>query len=257
MEDITTTLKCKNCGAELTGPFCHSCGQKYIDHRITLKSTVSQFFSSVMNLERGLLFTTFEFLRRPQKVTSDYLNGRTQPYFHPFRYVFIWTTLQLLLAFSTGMMEAIQESVVQGQMTNAQQQEAMNKINSYMSPILMASIPFLALTTYLLFRRPKYNYAEHLIYNSYAYGTVTFAGFLVILIYLLTDIKSGWLNVASFGVSIILNFYFFLKVFEGNKIIIFLKGILTVMLWFIGISILVTALMLVLQATGQINFTNQ
>ena len=46
---------CSNCESPLTdgAEFCHKCGQKNIDVRLTVKELFSQLFNNVFNVEGG------------------------------------------------------------------------------------------------------------------------------------------------------------------------------------------------------------
>ena len=71
---------CKNCGTQLQGEYCHNCGQKWIDDRLTMKKLCVDAFDSITNIETGFLKTTFGFIKRPTEVFHHYITGSTKPY---------------------------------------------------------------------------------------------------------------------------------------------------------------------------------
>ena len=50
-EEATTTppyKHCLNCGSELQGPYCHTCGQQAVDPRPSVKSFVMEYIQSCL-----------------------------------------------------------------------------------------------------------------------------------------------------------------------------------------------------------------
>lgn len=84
-----TATNCKNCGAEVSAPYCSSCGQQHIDRRLTLRAILIELLNSITNIESGFGKTCVDMLRRPVVVLNKYLQGATKDYFKPFRFAFI------------------------------------------------------------------------------------------------------------------------------------------------------------------------
>lgn len=78
---------CKNCSFEVTGKYCHHCGQKAIS-----KHSYRALFQNALgalNLTSGIFLTLARLLLSPNKLTNDYLFGNTKKYTHPFTLFFI------------------------------------------------------------------------------------------------------------------------------------------------------------------------
>ncbi len=77
---------CSNCHSPLINKagFCHTCGQKNTDGRLTLKELFSQFFNNVFNLD-SKIFRTIGAILIPGKLTNAFLNGQRLKYYHPIR----------------------------------------------------------------------------------------------------------------------------------------------------------------------------
>ncbi len=77
---------CSNCHSPLISKadFCHMCGQKNIDVRLTVKELFSQFFDNVFNLD-SKIFRTLGAVLIPGKLTNAFLSGQRQKYYHPIR----------------------------------------------------------------------------------------------------------------------------------------------------------------------------
>ncbi len=78
--------KCLNCHAELSeaARYCHQCGQKNFDGRISLKEFINHFFENVFNLD-SRIFQTITKLCIPGKLTIEYFKGKHRTYYHPIR----------------------------------------------------------------------------------------------------------------------------------------------------------------------------
>jgi hypothetical protein len=98
---------CANCGAERLGDYCQSCGQHYLDGRLTIRRLWREFASRVFNLNRGLLATFVGLIRRPGHVAADYVGGKRRCYTNPLSYLLLASAFSLLmLQFSEGALEA-------------------------------------------------------------------------------------------------------------------------------------------------------
>ncbi len=239
MEELTEST-CKNCGESLSNAYCPNCGQKVLHDRITIRTSLSQFWASVFNVEKGLWFTLKMMMINPKKVFDDYLSGNRLKYMHPFRFAIILLTIQTFLMLSTGLYEDIQQSVSQasGQKVNALQQGVTEFINMHMNLIIAFSIPFLALGTKLLFRSAKYNYAEHLVMQSFAYGQVVAIGIVTLpLQFFLKDLPIGFRLISGL-LSIGYLTYVYISTFQQRPVLVLLKTIVVFFFWFIGMMII-------------------
>ena len=80
---------CLNCGAALSGRYCHICGQENTEPKETVWSLVSHFFNDITHFD-GKFFSTVKYLiTKPGFLSAEYLKGRRASYLHPIRmYVF-------------------------------------------------------------------------------------------------------------------------------------------------------------------------
>lgn len=84
---------CKNCQHQYSeaDKFCGNCGQKKTAHTLTLSELVTNFWSSVFNLD-NTLFKTLKYIWAPWKLTQFYVDGKRQSFFNPMR-LFLVTLL--------------------------------------------------------------------------------------------------------------------------------------------------------------------
>tara|TARA_R110002072_G_scaffold12269_5_gene53494 strand:- start:1185 stop:2048 length:864 start_codon:yes stop_codon:yes gene_type:complete len=229
---------CKSCGQQFEGNYCPSCGQKKIVNRLVLKDSVRHLFGVMVNFERGLWHSSILMFKNPAKVINDYINGITKPYIHPFRYLFLWLTIQIFLMFSTGLFDMIQSQMaleLQAQQQDSEFQLAVNQaIRKYMQIFFVLSIPFLAWGTRLLFRKKRLNFAEHLVVNSFGYGTTLLMSTLILPLYFFVGDNLMKIQMLSLILNIAIHAYIYKRVFEERIIPTILKSIMAVVFWLIG-----------------------
>lgn len=93
---------CLNCGTELNGMYCHSCGQ----HASTPTPKVSGFIMEYLNnaffWDPNLLSTLWKLLCKPGYITRQYISGKFVSYVHPLKLnmfiLFVFITLFLLFS---------------------------------------------------------------------------------------------------------------------------------------------------------------
>ena len=91
------TVKCLNCGDTFTGNYCPTCGQSAAVGPIT-PHKVMRGAMDVWGLGGILLLRNLGHLMlRPGYLIADYLHGRRQMYFPPFKTLFLVAALNLVL----------------------------------------------------------------------------------------------------------------------------------------------------------------
>lgn len=96
--DIPPGTPCANCQTPLIGQHCHACGQLAEDfHKSIWKLTV-EAVESLLHLDGRLFSTLPELLRRPGRLTREYLDGKRASQVAPFRMFLVI----LLIAFFVG-----------------------------------------------------------------------------------------------------------------------------------------------------------
>lgn len=103
--DYTTTnaaVECLNCGTSYRGNYCPMCGQSAKVSRISIHK-VMRGAMDVWGLGNNLLLKNVgHLLFRPGYLIADYLHGRRQTYFPPFKTLFLLAALNLLLEHMAG-----------------------------------------------------------------------------------------------------------------------------------------------------------
>ena len=101
---------CRNCGDSFQGNFCPRCGQSANTPRLGSKSAFKIFLDTWGLGTHGLLRTIWYLLTRPGYMIGDYIDGRRQLYFPPFKSLFVVGTIfAIIYALGGGFSdEAIQ-----------------------------------------------------------------------------------------------------------------------------------------------------
>ena len=95
---IPMTTTCKNCGKDLHGKYCSSCGQKIIlPEDKKLRHLVTEFFHHFTHLDGKFLKTLKKLLCFPGAVTRDISMGITVPHFKLSALFLVGTIIYYLL----------------------------------------------------------------------------------------------------------------------------------------------------------------
>jgi hypothetical protein len=81
-EGHTQEKQCLNCGAQLTGPYCHQCGQHAHVHR-TLSAFFHDLLHGVFHLEGKIWRTLPLLVWKPGELTRRYIDGRRASFVSP------------------------------------------------------------------------------------------------------------------------------------------------------------------------------
>lgn len=217
------------------GEYCHVCGQKRIEKRFKLKSVLTDLFHSITNIENGFTKTTIDGIIRPGELFHNFITGATRNYMKPFRFAFIWATVSTLILIYSGVFDLQQESVMEtfGQPEqDALQMQMTNKINEFirkfMSLTVLMIIPFNALGSWVVFmgskyqrdeEMVKYNFAEHLILNTYIVGVATALGTVFTLFFACFPKLALFSSFTGLIFSQIMSIYIFQRVFKKGWVI--------------------------------------
>ncbi len=161
-------MTCKNCAQCVTGPYCHNCGQSAGTRRIMTREILKDAVFSVVQVDRGFFFTVKELCRRPGKAISDYLGGQRVVYYAPHKYLFF---IGAITSFLTSRYHSFSEEYMSVGSSAGSTYALLTNFflyaDTYVTLTNVIAIPVFALFSYLLFRRSGYNYAEHLVLNTY------------------------------------------------------------------------------------------
>jgi len=158
-------------------------------HRITIAHIFRSLFDA-FNMDRGGIYTAKQLFINPGKAVRDYLGANRYHYTPPFRILIITTALALFAIGLSEFTEAaeaqfsadISESVNNGKEekidATAEIKSILQEMSGYYNLILWTFIPIMAFFTWLLNLKKEYNYAEHLVFQTYLFCVSNVLGFL-------------------------------------------------------------------------------
>jgi hypothetical protein len=226
-------MNCKNCEAPLEGPFCSACGQKVITERMTVKRMFREVFSTLTNLDRGFLHTIQQLFVAPDRVFKRYIDGATREFYHPLRYFLILMGISVIIGLSTGLYEAQGENMNQMMGLNnaspeeiARQKMIAGEVKKYLNFIPLLLIPFLSFISSRLFRSFGYNYAEHLVLNTFLYGHLALIGLPTLFLYMAVPSLVPYALVFSFAISTLFYGYVIHRLFKEQYFVACIQGLI-------------------------------
>lgn len=207
--DIITNI-CSNCGSTNIDNFCAACGQEVMTGKLTVKRLVMDWLSAFYNYSGGIIFTIRTLAFKPGFAVSEYVSGKTRKYWNPFNYFVITLAVYMLVGIRSGVLKS--------------QTEYESFTNDYAAYLILFSIPFVSATSYLLFKRSGYNFAENLVLNIFInaqlniYNTVLFIFNLVL--------TSRQTALAAIFIGFIYEIFTYKSFFKQNLAITFIKLVL-------------------------------
>jgi hypothetical protein len=162
------------------------CGQKVQEGRFTVRKSLITLANTIVNVERGFFYTSIMMFKSPGVVIADYIRGNTRPYMHPVRYAFTLLTMALI-AFQ--FYDISEFSFLPGEQENnpfprEKYVEFAMKYSNFIS--LIVFIPFMGWASWIVNRKTRTNYAEHIIAMLYVVGHNALYGLLLTPLVLLS-----------------------------------------------------------------------
>ncbi len=160
---------------------CDHCYKRIETERLSEGYLWKDALNNLFNLERGLFFTFYWLLRSPEKVIHTFVDGNRHRYMNPFRFLLFAATFIVLS-------EAILENTTSYTLFSLEgSDDASSKVigdfmKNYMNVIILFSVPFYTIGSWIFFRKPKWNLAEHLVVNAYAISMIVLLSSIVSLI---------------------------------------------------------------------------
>lgn len=155
---------CLNCDAQVEQNFCPACGQKTDTHRITTGHFIMHdLLHGVWHLEKGILFTLKEVLIRPGYAAVDYIKGKRVRYYNIFYLSLLLIALVFLLSHWQHKWYNSEAGIFE---TNGEKLREF--VTHWSKPLIFMFVPLTAINGWIIFRRAKFNFAEHNILGGFS-----------------------------------------------------------------------------------------
>ncbi len=172
--------------------------------RITIRHLLNELLL-LANLEKGLGYTIRQLLLRPRAAVREFLYEDRQRMMKPFPMLVLMVTVATflslrLLPLGEPLWQDFKEDGGAGLLSPTVQEGlhlltvAMQK---YFNIIFVLSLPGQAIGSYLLFRKSGYNFAEHLVINTYLFCLQTLLYLLILPLLLWKEAVAGPLLILS------------------------------------------------------------
>ena len=172
---------CLNCQAEVTCKYCSHCGQKTATQRVTMSHLIAHdVVHGAFHLDKGFFYTAKQLFTRPGHAIREYLQGKRINHFNAVTFLLLILAANIFVTAATGfdLKELYAESPARNFAGRFQDFQNENSKLLY-----LFSIPASSLISFLIFRKAKLNYAEHLVVNTYgqAMGMLIYTIFILLM----------------------------------------------------------------------------
>lgn len=248
---MSKPIVCKNCDFEYEGKFCPQCGQKAKTKRITMKQVFNDARQHFIHFDQGFLYTIKALLLRPGHAVREYLEGKRVKHIRPVKFMFWSAAISFLVFHFIGLDKDMLEKIEQQQQSanNQLSQRFAEKVFGLFSDhpaiTLFIMIPLIAFWSWLLFRRFRYNYAEHFVLNAYLMGEISLASIVISpLSKLIGKMTTSTWPMTLFAVVIWAGYFgwSYRQFFQSKTFGVWVKGCLSILIGYFSM-ILVIGLM--------------
>lgn len=223
---------CEYCKSEIKGDFCSKCGRPITLKRIDSNYVLTEI-GSVLNFEKGILYTIKELLLRPGENVQNFIHKDRKRLVKPVVFIILssltYTIIQQNLNFEDGYVnysfsEDSSSASIFDWVTN----------NYGYANLLIAM--FIALWIKILFRKQGYNYFEVLILLCFVLGV----GMLIFSFFgIIQSLSNLQIIDKGFLIGVLYISWGIGQFFKGNKFINSLKGFLSYMFGLMSFTLLI------------------
>ncbi|UZO80284.1 DUF3667 domain-containing protein [Aquimarina sp. ERC-38] len=250
-------VKCKNCknAIEESATFCHQCGAKFVDYRLTVRKITNDFLQDYIGWDNRYFQTFFTFLKSPGLVCQEFIAGVRKKYLSPFSFLAIGLTVSILVFnFFPNQYLTMQSSIFpesfykitfdakyaktpeligtpnylkeyteykEQQIATMKSQNA--TVLKHFNLIAFLTIPMYTFIAFLVFGWKKLNYGEHLVINCYLQGFSMITMTLMFTLSPLLKVNGIYFNVPFLMIYYLVTYKQLLKLSWGKTFLKLLK----------------------------------
>ncbi len=209
--------------------------------RITMK-TIGEGILDIFNVERGLLYTLFALTIKPDQAIITYFYENRNRLIKPFRYLIFTAAIATFITVQYmkrgNFLAEMRKGFTMGYSPKDNEDLAavenylklLNEVYiNYFNLLIVLSVPIVAIVTYWFFRK-KFNYAEHLVINSYVISQLSAYYILLTPLLLIYDflVVSYIYTFLTFVYSI----FVYVKIFNESLLRGILKSVAAIITYF-------------------------
>ncbi|MFD1285309.1 hypothetical protein ACFQ3R_10420 [Mesonia ostreae] len=144
-------MRCSICAHEIELNYCPNCGQTYKDKRITGISILQDLFGNLFSLEKSFTKNMKVALMKPKELISNYWKGFRGYYYSPSKFLTIASVFVLLHFLLAKDFLGITFT---------------SNVSTHFAFLFM-NIALFSLISFVVYKKYKKNYNEHLVLNIY------------------------------------------------------------------------------------------
>ena len=248
---MSESQTCIECGTERIGSFCHGCGQRFLDERLSFRWIGFLMFNRLFNLDGSFLKTFIDLIKSPGTVASDYIKGHRSRYVNPITYLLVGGAFSLF-AFNIlgGSMEKDILAYYQNTYSsifNAEQMDVFLQIQKkqigYTTQVYLLVSMLFAFLLRLFFWKAGFNLTETFVFVAFVFGHILLLDAIMVpILILITD---------DLFIHIILTNLLFVVIasigawgFYGRKILNLIKVVIAMLIALFSIQSLILAVII-------------
>lgn len=216
--------------------------------RITFKAVFNSILQ-VLNLERGIFYTLWVLTVRPGEAIREYIFEDRTKLTKPFGFLLLTIAIATYITITYMITEENMAEIYGGVGVGAQNREAQEAVQQFMGRFMeyynigmIMSVPFYALGSWLILKKPKFNLAEHLVINTYLFSYQTVLYILLCIPFYDNFMMTSY---GYFTVVIIYSIYAYSKIFSYDAFEGGARGLLVALFSFFTYMIVFVLVMLV------------
>lgn len=237
-------ITCKNCKHTFTGHYCSNCGQPASTHKINMHFLWHDIQHDLLHFDKGIAYSLKQLFTRPGHSVREFIEGKRVRHFKPLSLVIVLATLYGVLYhyFHINMFPETNEDSLMN----------FNEFNEWTSThyswVIIATIPFYTIGTYVVFRKQGYNFFEFFVLNTFKAAQRLFVQVLTfpILLYLNGTPGLYKLSTVNYAIGLVMIFWtniqFFNKISKTKAFFLSILSHLIFLIIFFSIVIIVLAL---------------
>lgn len=163
---------CKNCGNHFEGNYCNDCGQSAHTHKLSMHYIWHDLQHGMLHFDNGIFYTIRQLLTRPGHTIREFIEGKRVKHFKPFSFVVVLATLYGFFYHYT-ISHTFESHAISPQENLANAYLLLMKWNlDHFAIFNLLLIAITTISSYFVFRKQGYDFAEHLVLNTYLTGLV-------------------------------------------------------------------------------------